>query len=168
MLDSNRWRAILSSFSSVHACYVVYSITSRLSRIKPRFILLLNQISEFCWQKFLSNSFSSLNQRPKCQFIYLHWQVNQKMILTLTASIMYWSLQQQPAETSESAVPTETAAEPTELSTEDTPSEIIPPSSDHDKNVVTERVSNLAVDNAISVTSETSRAENENSIQNSK
>lgn len=90
------------------------------------------------------------------------------MILTLTASIMYWSLQQQPAETSESAVPTETAAEPTELSTEDTPSEIIPPSSDHDKNVVTERVSNLAVDNAISVTSETSRAENENSIQNSK
>ncbi|XP_039131025.1 fimbrin-5-like isoform X1 [Dioscorea cayenensis subsp. rotundata] len=95
-------------------------------------------------------------------------EVNQKMILTLTASIMYWSLQQQPAETSESAVPTETAAEPTELSTEDTPSEIIPPSSDHDKNVVTERVSNLAVDNAISVTSETSRAENENSIQNSK
>ncbi|KAH7674160.1 EF-hand-containing protein [Dioscorea alata] len=95
-------------------------------------------------------------------------EVNQKMILTLTASIMYWSLQQQPAETSESAEPTETAAEPTELPTEDTPSEIIPPSSDHDKNAVTERVSNLTFDNTISVTSETSQAENENPIQNSK
>ena len=27
-------------------------------------------------------------------FLPLYWQVNQKMILTLTASIMYWSLQQ--------------------------------------------------------------------------
>lgn len=28
----------------------------------------------------------------------LIWQVNQKMILTLTASIMYWHMKQQPAD----------------------------------------------------------------------
>ncbi|KAJ0965158.1 hypothetical protein J5N97_026296 [Dioscorea zingiberensis] len=86
-------------------------------------------------------------------------EVNQKMILILTASIMYWSLQQQPAETTEPTETAETAAEQTELSTEDTPRESTP-SPDEDENVVAERVSNLTVDDTISVTSETSQAEN--------
>lgn len=39
----------------------------------------------------------------KAHILVLFWQVNQKMILTLTASIMYWSLQQPEEQTGQSA-----------------------------------------------------------------
>lgn len=42
---------------------------------------------------------------------FLLWQVNQKMILTLTATIMYWSLQNSPNQgSSEPTSPTDDAA----------------------------------------------------------
>lgn len=64
-------------------------------------------------------------------------QVNQKMILTLTASIMYWSLQQPVEET-------ESSAEMTTL--KDT-------SVDGDNGSVIGGVSNLCIDDAASDTS---------------
>ncbi|URE12290.1 Fimbrin-like protein [Musa troglodytarum] len=64
-------------------------------------------------------------------------EVNQKMILTLTASIMYWSLQQ-PAGSSEQA---ESAAEASEVSADE---------NGEDRSSVAESMSNLAVDDAAS------------------
>lgn len=72
------------------------------------------------------------------------WQVNQKMILTLTASIMYWSLQQ----TGENFEPSE----------EDSVSQTAP--SDGDGSAVAESISDLAIDDAAS---DTSQSENGNS-----
>lgn len=71
-------------------------------------------------------------------------EVNQKMILILTASIMYWSLQQ-PSEESESS----------EISTEDSAS-LKAPSEDGEEcsSVATDSFSNLTMDDAASVTSQ--------------
>ncbi|THU48571.1 hypothetical protein C4D60_Mb06t00390 [Musa balbisiana] len=63
-------------------------------------------------------------------------EVNQKMILTLTASIMYWSLQQ-PAGSSEQA---ESLAEASEVSADDAASQ-----NGEDRSSVAESMSNLAV-----------------------
>ncbi|CAL9090963.1 unnamed protein product [Musa acuminata var. zebrina] len=68
-------------------------------------------------------------------------EVNQKMILTLTASIMYWSLQQ-PAGSSEQA---ESVAEASEVSADDAASQ-----NGEDRSSVAESMSNLAVDDAAS------------------
>ncbi|KAJ8477977.1 hypothetical protein OPV22_021704 [Ensete ventricosum] len=68
-------------------------------------------------------------------------EVNQKMILTLTASIMYWSLQQ-PAGSSEQA---ESTAEASEVSADDATSQ-----NGEDRSSVAESMSNLAVDDAAS------------------
>ncbi|XP_073013865.1 fimbrin-5-like [Typha latifolia] len=88
-------------------------------------------------------------------------EVNQKMILTLTASIMYWSLQkQQPAENSEASEPAENseASEPADFSadasaTNEDGISLKAPSSDGEENVVAESFSNLRIDDENSNTS---------------
>ncbi|KAK8963236.1 Fimbrin-like protein 2 [Platanthera guangdongensis] len=84
-------------------------------------------------------------------------EVNQKMIITLTASIMYWCLQQ-GVESSEPSEP--------EISTENSASQCAP--SDGEVDVSAEGVSNLSINGADSVTaanSEASQAENESKTQ---
>ncbi|KAJ6880491.1 fimbrin-like protein 2-like [Populus alba x Populus x berolinensis] len=76
-------------------------------------------------------------------------EVNQKMILTLTASIMYWSLQQQGY--SESS-----AAEDSDVPDASPP----PPSVDGEKEeVLVGEVSNLTVDDAVSDATESTHVE---------
>ncbi|XP_020083169.1 fimbrin-5-like isoform X2 [Ananas comosus] len=80
-------------------------------------------------------------------------EVNQKMILTLTASIMYWSLQkQQPAGQSEASDNSELSAETPEIPSEDSASQKAP-SSDGEGSAVAESISNLSIDDATSSTS---------------
>ncbi|KAK1274472.1 Fimbrin-1 [Acorus gramineus] len=67
-------------------------------------------------------------------------EVNQKMILTLTASIMYWSLQQPVVEP--------------EPSPQATPEKEEEPSAESDNGSVTESVSNITLDDAASDTSQ--------------
>ncbi|KAL0914783.1 hypothetical protein M5K25_015162 [Dendrobium thyrsiflorum] len=76
-------------------------------------------------------------------------EVNQKMILTLTASIMYWSLQQgvEGSEPSES-----------EASAEDFASQLVP--SDGEGSIVVEGVSNVAIDDAASDSSQAEKESN--------
>lgn len=74
------------------------------------------------------------------------------MILTLTASIMYWSLQQ-PAVNTEAPSETEENAAVSEPSTEDAASDKSP-SDKEDESVVANNISNLSVDDAASDTSQ--------------
>nr|AGB97977.1 fimbrin 1 [Lilium longiflorum] len=80
-------------------------------------------------------------------------EVNQKMILTLTASIMYWSLQQ-PADRAEPSVSSE-------LSADDANSQKA--HSDGEDGSITESISSLTLDDAASDTSqgESGKAEND-------
>ncbi|XWS31037.1 hypothetical protein CRYUN_Cryun23aG0042600 [Craigia yunnanensis] len=64
-------------------------------------------------------------------------EVNQKMMLTLTASIMYWSLQQQVEESEDGEIPDESSVSPNEGEIE---------------TAVTGEVSSLAIDDSVSDT----------------
>ncbi|KAK3014525.1 hypothetical protein RJ639_010075 [Escallonia herrerae] len=81
-------------------------------------------------------------------------EVNQKMILTLTASIMYWSLQQ-PVEESESSPSPATATTP-----DTSPA---PSISGEDESSLGGDFSNLTIDDAASDTTVSSQVENEES-----
>lgn len=74
--------------------------------------------------------------------LVMQWQVNQKMILTLTASIMYWSLQQsvEDSDSSQSPAPSVNSEDECSLGGE---------------------VSNLTIDDAASDTTVSSQFENE-------
>ena len=80
-------------------------------------------------------------------------QVNQKMILTLTASIMYWSLQQSVEESESSPSPAATAATPDESPAPSVISE--------DESTLGGEFSNLTIDDAASDTTVSSQLENE-------
>lgn len=90
-------------------------------------------------------------------------EVNQKMILTLTAGIMYWSLQQ-PSENPEPSEPSEASTEVSELSAEDATSQKAPSSDGEDGSVAADSISSLTIDDASSDTSslqvENGKAEN--------
>lgn len=78
--------------------------------------------------------------------VHLLPQVNQKMILILTASIMYWSLQQPTAES--------------ETASDESPAASV---GSENETVISNGVSNLAIDDAASETTLTPEAENEKS-----
>ncbi|XP_022758962.1 fimbrin-5-like isoform X2 [Durio zibethinus] len=73
-------------------------------------------------------------------------EVNQKMMLTLTASIMYWSLQQQVAESEDGEVPDESSGSPKEGENETS---------------LSGEVSSLAIDDSVSDTALSPEAKNE-------
>ncbi|XP_008777493.1 fimbrin-5-like [Phoenix dactylifera] len=135
-----------------------------LSAVKPRVInwKLVTKGEEDEQKKLNAQYIISVARKLGCSIFLLPediMEVNQKMILTLTASIMYWSLKQ-PATNSEA--PSETA-EPgavSEPSTEDAASEKSP-SDKEDESVVADNISNLSVDDAAS---DTSQIENGNDI----
>jgi len=84
-------------------------------------------------------------------------EVNQKMILTLTASIMYWSLQQQPADELASPQPSEDATSQKASSEDGEDSSSVAADSvsnlttDEDvSSVAAESVSNLTIDEEVS------------------
>lgn len=84
-------------------------------------------------------------------------EVNQKMILTLTASIMYWSLQHQPADESASPKPSEDATSQKASSDDGEDSSSVTADSvsnltidDDISSVAAESVSNLTIDEEIS------------------
>lgn len=77
--------------------------------------------------------------------LVMQWQVNQKMILTLTASIMYWSLQQSVEDSDSSPSPA--------LSV-----------NSEDESSLGGEVSNLTIDDAASDTTVSSQFENEDPI----
>ena len=81
-------------------------------------------------------------------------QVNQKMILTLTASIMYWSLQKQPqslSEMPEQSDPSSMASDAaSDVGSEDGASTIAPSESE-DVNSLSDSISNLTMDDATSI-----------------
>lgn len=85
--------------------------------------------------------------------LMLFEQVNQKMILTLTASIMYWSLQRQPqpqSETPEPSEPSSMASDATsDVGSEDGASTVAP-SEGEEVNSLSESISNLTTDDATS------------------
>ncbi|KAG1326772.1 fimbrin-4 [Cocos nucifera] len=90
-------------------------------------------------------------------------EVNQKMILTLTASIMYWSLQQASEDSDRSELSTDDASSQralSELSADDAISQKSPSSDGEDGSVAAESISNLSIDDAAS---DTSQVENGNS-----
>ncbi|WOK94133.1 hypothetical protein Cni_G02835 [Canna indica] len=72
-------------------------------------------------------------------------EVNPKMILTLTASIMLWSLQ--------NSQPSETIPDATDLSAEDSVAQTAPPS-DGEGSAIADSISDLAIDDAASDTSQ--------------
>jgi plastin-1 len=80
-------------------------------------------------------------------------EVNQKMILTLTASIMYWSLQKQPqsqSETSEQSEPSSMASDAaSDIASEDAAS-ITAASEGEEVNSLSDSMSNLTTYDAIS------------------
>lgn len=92
------------------------------------------------------------------------FQVNQKMILTLTASIMYWSLQKQPqsqSETSEQSEPSSMASDAaSDIASEDAAS-ITAASEGEEVNSLSDSMSNLTTYDAIS---NASPAENGNGV----
>ncbi|KAK6286900.1 PREDICTED: fimbrin-5 [Theobroma cacao] len=73
-------------------------------------------------------------------------EVNQKMMLTLTASIMYWSLQQQVAESEDGEVPDESCVSPKEGENE---------------TALAGEVSSLAIDDSVSDTALSPHVKNE-------
>lgn len=77
--------------------------------------------------------------------LVMQWQVNQKMILTLTASIMYWSLQQSVEDSDSSPSPA-------------------PSVNSEDESSLGGEVSNLTIDDAASDTTVSSQFENEDPI----
>jgi len=81
-------------------------------------------------------------------------EVNQKMILTLTASIMYWSLQKQPqspSEMPEQSDPSSMASDAaSDVGSEDGASTIAPSESE-DVNSLSDSISNLTMDDATSI-----------------
>ncbi|XP_020110918.1 fimbrin-4-like [Ananas comosus] len=80
-------------------------------------------------------------------------EVNQKMILTLTASIMYWSLQKQPpAENSEPSEPSAPSAEASEIPNMDATLQKTP-TTDGEEGSIAENISNLSIEDAASDTS---------------
>ncbi|XP_010913959.1 fimbrin-4 [Elaeis guineensis] len=90
-------------------------------------------------------------------------EVNQKMILTLIASIMYWSLQQASEDSDRSELSTDDASSQkalSELSADDAISQKSPSSDGEDGSVAAESISNLSIDDAAS---DTSQVENGNS-----
>lgn len=94
-------------------------------------------------------------------------QVNQKMILTLTASIMYWSLQKQPQSLSEMPEQSEassmTSDAASDIASEDAASTTAP-SEGEEVNSLCEGMSNLMTDD---VTSNAPPAENGNGVAGS-
>lgn len=84
------------------------------------------------------------------RFVML-WQVNQKMLLTLTASIMFWSLQQAVDDTERSLSPVD-ASPATSINGEDESSSSLGG-----------EISNLSIDDTASDTTVTSQFENEGS-----
>lgn len=78
-------------------------------------------------------------------------EVNQKMILTLTASIMYWSLQKQPqSETSEQSEQSSMASDAaSDIASEDSAS-IIAPSEGEEVNSLCDSMPNMNTDDATS------------------
>uniref|UniRef100_A0A0D9VKA9 Calponin-homology (CH) domain-containing protein n=1 Tax=Leersia perrieri TaxID=77586 RepID=A0A0D9VKA9_9ORYZ len=91
-------------------------------------------------------------------------EVNQKMILTLTASIMYWSLQKQPqsqSETSEQSEPSSMASDAaSDIASEDAASTTAA-SEGEEVNSLSDSMSNLTTDDA---TSNAPPAENGNGV----
>lgn len=86
--------------------------------------------------------------RSCCKLFSFCLQVNQKMILTLTASIMYWSLQQ-----------TSDDSQRFDASTEDTnsqkaQSDLSTTSDSEDGSVIADSVSTLTIDDSASETSQ--------------
>ena len=94
-------------------------------------------------------------------------QVNQKMILTLTASIMYWSLQKQPQSQSEMLEQSEpssmTSDAASDIASEDGASTTAPSESE-EVNSLSDSISNLTMDDA---TSNAPSAENGNGVAGS-
>jgi plastin-1 len=94
-------------------------------------------------------------------------QVNQKMILTLTASIMYWSLQRQPQSQSEMPEQSEpssmTSDAASDIASEDGASTTAPSESE-EVNSLSDSISNLTMDDA---TSNAPPAENGNGVEGS-
>ncbi|KAL5212211.1 hypothetical protein ABZP36_023058 [Zizania latifolia] len=94
-------------------------------------------------------------------------EVNQKMILTLTASIMYWSLQKQPqsqSEMSEQSEPSSMASDAaSDIASEDAASTTAA-SEGEEVNSLSDSMSNLTSDDA---TSNAPPAENENGVAGS-
>ncbi|XP_010913192.1 fimbrin-4 [Elaeis guineensis] len=133
-----------------------------LSAVKPRVInwKLVTKGEDDEQKKLNAQYIISVARKLGCSIFLLPediMEVNQKMILTLTASIMYWSLQQ-PAANSEAPSETAESAVMSEPSTEDAASEKSP-SDKEDESVVADSISNLSVDDA---TSDTSQIENGN------
>lgn len=87
------------------------------------------------------------------------WQVNQKMILTLTASIMFWSLQQPVDDTDGSMSPADTSV------TTSTPDESPAPSisGEDESSSLGGEFSNFSIDDAASDTTVSSLVDNEGS-----
>ncbi|RVW70228.1 Fimbrin-5 [Vitis vinifera] len=87
-------------------------------------------------------------------------EVNQKMILTLTASIMYWSLQQpvEELETSSSPADAATTASTTSTTPDASPSASV---NGEDESSLSGEISNLIIDDAASDTTVSSQVENE-------
>ncbi|XP_059666483.1 fimbrin-1-like [Cornus florida] len=85
-------------------------------------------------------------------------EVNQKMILTLTASIMYWCLQQ-PVEESESSPSPSPSASPAATTTPD--ASPAPSINDEDESSLSGEVSTLTIDDTASDTTVSSQVENE-------
>ncbi|CAD6242641.1 unnamed protein product [Miscanthus lutarioriparius] len=94
-------------------------------------------------------------------------EVNQKMILTLTASIMYWSLQKQPQSQSEMPEQSEpssmTSDAASDIASEDGASTTAPSESE-EVNSLSDNISNLTMDDA---TSNAPSAENGNGVAGS-
>ncbi|KAG1327304.1 Fimbrin-5 [Cocos nucifera] len=124
-----------------------------LSAVKPRVInwKLVTKGEDDEEKKLNAQYIISVARKLGCSIFLLAediMEVNQKMILTLTASIMYWSLQQ-PGANSEAPSETPEPAAVSEPSTEDPASEKSP-SDKEDESVVADNISNLSVDDAAS------------------
>ncbi|KAJ6843596.1 fimbrin-5-like [Iris pallida] len=120
-----------------------------LSAVEPRVVnwKLVTKGEEDEDKKLNATYIISVARKLGCSIFLLPediMEVNQKMILTLTASIMYWSLQREPAQNSES----------TELSADDASQ--LTPSVGEDGSAVAESVSGLTIDD-ISISTESSQ-----------
>ncbi|KAJ6818563.1 fimbrin-5-like [Iris pallida] len=113
-----------------------------LSAVEPRIVnwKLVTAGEEDEDKKLNATYIISVARKLGCSIFLLPediMEVNQKMILTLTASIMYWSLQREAVENSES----------TELSADDA-SQKTPSEGEEDGSAVAESVSGLTIDDA--------------------
>ncbi|CAL9054036.1 fimbrin-5-like [Musa acuminata AAA Group] len=138
----------MESFKDKNLSYGIF-LLELLSAVKPRTVnWKLVATGESDEEKKLNATYIiTVARKLGCSVFLLPEdiiEVNQKMILTLTASIMYWSLQQ----TGENFEPSE----------EDSVSQTAP--SDGDGSAVAESISDLAIDDAAS---DASQSENGNS-----